>query len=166
VAGVAAARAWALRTPAARTTDLILDEQFVRHLHKRMYEKVWRWAGVYRTSERNIGIDPTCVPVAVRDLVDNARYWVAPATTWITPELACLRVHHQMVAIHPFPNGNGRHARLFVDLMALRLGLPEFTWGGADLNSAGPDRAAYLTALRRADRDPDDLDDLAKFARS
>lgn len=165
-AGIAAARSWAVRTPAARTTDLILDEQFVRHLHKRMYERVWRWAGTYRTSERNIGIDPIDIQVAVRDLVDNARHWVAPGTTWTTPELACVRVHHQMVSIHPFANGNGRHARLFADLLALRLGLPQFTWGGADLNPVGPDRAAYLAALRRADRDPDDLDELAEFARS
>jgi fido (protein-threonine AMPylation protein) len=108
--GIDTARAWAVRTSTARTTDLIPDEQFARHRHRRMYEKVRRWAGVYRTSGRNIGIDPTRIQVAVRDLADNARCWVAPATTWISPELACLRVHHQMVAIHPFPNGNGRHA--------------------------------------------------------
>ena len=165
-AGIAQARRWATRTPTAREVDQVLSEPFVRLLHRQMFTTVWRWAGTYRTSERNIGVDPTLVAVAVRNMVDNARYWVAPDATWITPEMACVRVHHQLVAIHPFANGNGRHARLYTDLIARRLGLPPFTWGGADLNSTGLDRAAYLAALRRADRDPDDLADLAKFARS
>jgi len=164
--GIAAARTWANRSPATRTVETILSEPFVRQLHRQMYGTVWRWAGTYRTSERNIGVDPVRIPVAVHDLVDNARYWVAPDATWITPEVACIRVHHPMVAIHPFPNGNGRHARLFADLLARGFGLPPFTWGGANLNGAGPDRAAYLAALRRADRDPDDLADLLTFAQS
>jgi Fic-DOC domain mobile mystery protein B len=164
-AGIAAARTWVARSPAAHTVERVLSEQFIRDLHRQMYGRVWRWAGTYRTSESNIGVDPTRVPVAVRDLVDNARLWVAPGTAWITPELACIRVHHQLVSIHPFPNGNGRHARLFADVLAQSVGVPPFTWGGADLNSSGPDRAAYLAALRRADRDPDDLDELLKFAR-
>jgi Fic-DOC domain mobile mystery protein B len=165
-ANVAAGRRWAGRARATRTLQGILDDAFVRRLHREMYSQVWRWAGQYRTSERNIGIDPTGIAVAVRDLVANARYWVAPDAGWTTPELACMRVHHQLVAIHPFPNGNGRHARLFVDVLASRLGLPAFTWGGSDLNATGPDRGAYLAALRRADRDPDDLADLLVFARS
>ncbi len=164
--GIASARTWATRSPAARTVESILSEPFVRQLHRRMFSTVWRWAGTYRATERNIGVDPTRIPVAVRDLVDNARHWVAPGATWTTPELACVRVHHQMVAIHPFPNGNGRHARLFTDLLARSVGVQPFTWGGADLDTTGPDRAAYLAALRRADRDPDDLDDLLRFARS
>ncbi len=164
--GIAEARAWAVRSPATRTAEGILSEQFVRNLHRQMYGKVWRWAGTYRTSERNIGADPLRVPVAIRDLVENARYWFAPGTTWITPEMACVRVHHQMVAIHPFPHGNGRHARLFTDVLARSVGVPPFTWGGANLDSAGPDRAAYLAALRCADRDPDDLADLLRLARS
>ena len=165
-AGIATARSWAMRSPVARRVEQVLDELFVRRLHRQMFEQVWRWAGVYRTTERNIGIDPAGIPVAVRCMVDDARVWVDPSTTWITPERACLQVHHQMVAIHPFPNGNGRHARLFADLLAIRLGLAPFTWGAADLTAAGPDRGAYLAALRRADRDRNDLDDLVKFARS
>lgn len=165
-AGIAAARTWVARSPAAHTVERVLSEPFVRDLHRQMYGKVWRWAGTYRTSKSNIGVDPARVPVAVRDLVDDARLWVAPETAWATPELACIRVHHQLVSIHPFPNGNGRHARLFADLLAQSIGVPPFTWGGADLNASGPDRAAYLTALRRADRDPDDLADLLRFARS
>lgn len=165
-AGISAARRWAARSPAARTPDGLLTEHFVRLLHRRMYGSVWRWAGTYRATERNIGVDPADIAVAVRDLLDNARFWLAPDARWITPELACLRVHHQLVAIHPFPNGNGRHARLFADLLARSVGVSEFTWGGATLDGAGPDRAAYLAALRLADKDPDDLDALLTFARS
>ncbi len=164
--GIASARTWATRSPAARTAENILSEPFVRHLHRQMYGAVWVWAGTYRLTERNLGVDPGRIPVAVRDLTDNARHWLAPDATWITPESACVRVHHQMVAVHPFPNGNGRHARLYADLLARSLGIPTFTWGSADLNGSGPDRAAYLAALRRADRDPDDLGDLLRFARS
>jgi Fic-DOC domain mobile mystery protein B len=165
-AGIAAARTWVARSPAAHTVERVLSEQFIRDLHRQMYGRVWRWAGTYRTSESSIGVDPARVSVAVRDLVDNARLWVAPETAGATPELACIRVHHQLVSIHPFPNGNARHARLFADLLAQSIGVPPFTWGGADLNASGPDRTAYLAALRRADRDPDDLADLLRFARS
>ncbi|UZN02523.1 mobile mystery protein B [Cellulomonas sp. S1-8] len=164
-ANIASGRRWALgRAP--RTPDVVLDDAFVRELHRRMFGQVWRWAGQYRTTERNIGVDPTRVATGVRDLVGDARFWVAPGTAWITPERAVVRVHHQMVALHPFPNGNGRHARLLTDVLGRALGLPVFTWGAADLDADGPDRAAYLAALRAADRDPDELDALLAFARS
>lgn len=139
---------------------------FARALHRRMFGDVWRWAGTYRTTERNIGVDPSRVAVAVRDLTQNALLWFSPDATWTTPELACMRVHHQLVAIHPFPNGNGRHARLYTDVLAHGTGLVPFTWGGASLDGAGPNRAAYLAGLRGADRNPDDLDPLLAFARS
>lgn len=163
---IAAARIWAVRSPKFKTTEQVLDELFVRRLHAQMLREVWNWAGVYRSTERNIGVDPVRIAIAVHDLVENARLWVASETTWITPERACMKVHHTLVQIHPFPNGNGRHARLFCDVLANRLRLAPFTWGGADLGAATPDRNAYLAALRAADRDPDDLDALMAFARS
>ncbi|WP_448062133.1 mobile mystery protein B [Cellulomonas hominis] len=163
---IAAARRWVVTARAARTLAGVLDDRFVRRLHREMYADVWRWAGSYRPTERNIGIDPSGISVAVRDLMGDATYWLAPGASWITPERAVLRVHHRMVAIHPFPNGNGRHARLFADVLARLTGLAPFTWGGSGLTAEGPDRAAYLRALRAADRDPDDLDDLVRFARS
>lgn len=163
---ILAARRWALRTPAARDLEAVLSDGFARALHRRMFGDVWRWAGTYRTTERNIGVDPSRVAVAVRELTQNALLWFSPDATWTTPELACMRVHHQLVAIHPFPNGNGRHARLYTDVLAHSIGLVSFTWGGANLDGAGPNRASYLAALRSADRNPDDLDPLLAFARS
>jgi Fic-DOC domain mobile mystery protein B len=164
--GISTARVWAMRSPATRAPEGVLTDHFARELHRRMFGSVWRWAGKYRTSERNIGVDPAQISVSVRDLVANASLWIAPGSTWTTTELSCIRVHHQMVKIHPFANGNGRHARLFADLLAKSIGIPFFTWGGADLDSPGPDRNAYLTALRRADQDPDDLGALLEFARN
>jgi fido (protein-threonine AMPylation protein) len=102
----------------------------------------------------------------VRNLVDDVTYWVAPDCTWLDRDQAVARVHHRLVAIHPFPNGNGRHARAYADLIMRALGGPPFTWGAAGLHRNGPDRQAYLAALRAADADPDDIGPLVRFARS
>lgn len=145
----------------------VLTDRFVRSLHKEMFGEVWAWAGTYRTTERNIGIDPTTIAVAVRDLVDDAALWVAPNAGWITHDCAVAKLHHRLVAIHPFPNGNGRHARAYCDVVMRLIGGVPFTWGaGANLQTSNPDREAYLVALRRADADPNDLDPLVTFARS
>ncbi|GMA23624.1 cell filamentation protein [Luteimicrobium album] len=147
-----------------------LDDVFLRGLHRRLFGAVWSWAGTYRTTERNIGLDPWQVPVAVRSLLDDARYWLAPGVEWITVDQALCQVHHRVVAIHPFPNGNGRTARAYTDALARAAGRPVFTWGGGgDLQRATPDRGAYLRALRALDRGPEDsqaLDALVAFARS
>ncbi len=148
------------------TVGRVLDDHFLRRVHQRMFARVWSWAGTYRTSERNIGCAPEKIAVGVRDLLADAELWFTPEVTWTTPERAAARFHHRLVCLHPFPNGNGRHARLYTNLLLRSVGLPEFTWGGADLATHGPDRAAYLRALRTADRDADDLDDLVRFART
>jgi Fic-DOC domain mobile mystery protein B len=149
------------------TPAIVLDDVFVRALHKAMFGTVWRWAGTYRFTERNIGIEPHRIAIAVRDLSEDARYWVRPDLTCLTRDQAVCRVHHRLVAIHPFPNGNGRHARAYADALMRALGGAAFTWGaGQDLLRDGPDRRAYLDALRAADRDPEDVDALVAFARS
>jgi len=160
-----------LASPRRRpTVDKVLDDAYLRDVHTRMFAQVWQWAGTYRTTERNIGIDPWQVPMAVRDLVQDARYWLAPDTTWITPDEALCKLHHRLVAIHPFPNGNGRLARAYTDLLARAAGRPLFTWGArGDLQRATLARDAYLAALRGLDRTPDDRQALAAlvaFARS
>lgn len=148
------------------TTAKVLDELFVRSLHKAMYGDVWKWAGKYRTTERNIGVDPSIIVISVRDLVDDAANWVAPDNTWLDRDQAVCRVHHRLVAIHPFPNGNGRHARAFADLLMRTLDGERFTWGATTIQRDGPNRQAYLDALRAADADPENIDPLVRFARS
>jgi Fic-DOC domain mobile mystery protein B len=103
------------------------SEKFVKELHRRMLNDVWRWAGKFRTSERNIGIAFYEIPVALRQLLDDAKAWIE-YKTYPFDEIA-VRFHHRLVQIHPFPNGNGRHTRLMADLLVIRLGGERFSWG-------------------------------------
>jgi len=140
----------------------ILDDAFLRELHRRMFERTWKWAGSYRASEKNIGIAPERVAVEVRKLLEDTKARlagkVAPAD-----EIAA-RFHHRLVSIHPFPNGNGRHARLLTDLLLAANGAEPFTWGRGDLEHAGEARERYLAALRAADAR--DFAPLLAFVRS
>ena len=149
---------WAMRQ---KKRDL-LDEGFLRDLHRQMFDRTWVWAGTFRASNKNIGVDWTQVAVSLRDLLDNTRYQIEHQT-FDVDELV-VRFHHRLVWIHAFPNGNGRHARLMADVLAMRLGLPRFSWGGNALASGGVLRQNYLEALRTAD--VGHMDDLLRFARS
>jgi Fic-DOC domain mobile mystery protein B len=140
----------------------ILDEQFLRRLHREMFGETWRWAGRFRASDKNIGVDWLRIGVEVKNLLDDIRFQVELGT--MPPDEIAVRFHHRLVAIHPFPNGNGRHARLMADLLAERLGRPRFTWGGANLIDANATRQRYIAALRAADGR--DIAPLLAFARS
>ena len=140
----------------------MLTAAFVTRLRERMFGDVWKWAGTWRTTARNIGVDACRIGTDVAALLDDARYWVAHET-WPPDELA-VRLHHRLVAIHPFPNGNGRHARLMADLLVERLGRPPFGWGSGGLADPGDLRRRYIAALRAAD--DHDIGPLLAFARS
>jgi Fic-DOC domain mobile mystery protein B len=140
----------------------VLDETFLRTLHKRMFGQVWRWAGDYRRSARNIGVDAWRIPMDVAQAIDDARFWIANAV--FEPDEIAVRFSHRLVAIHPFPNGNGRFSRLVGDLLARQLGRPVFTWGRISLVDAGATRRTYVKALRAADAH--DIGPLLVFARS
>lgn len=149
---------WALRS---RGRDF-LSEGFVRELHRRMFGNTWRWAGTFRTTGKNIGVDSLQIGVKLRDLLNDANYWLEHRT-YAVDEIAA-RFHHRLVAIHPFSNGNGRHARLMTDVLLKRQGAAAFTWGGANLESVGDARDRYLAALRAADAG--DYAQLLAFVRS
>lgn len=140
----------------------VLDDAFLRALHKRMFGDVWKWAGRFRTTDRNIGIDAYRIPTEVRQLVDITRYWVEHGT--YEPDEIAIRFGHLLVSIHPFPNGNGRHFRLATDILAIQLERPRFTWGRTNLVDAGTTRKTYVTALQTADAGEIGL--LMEFARS
>lgn len=140
----------------------ILDEGFLRRLHQQMFGETWRWAGTFRKSDKNIGVDWLQISVELRNLLDDVRYQVANAS--LPPDEIAVRFHHRLVAIHPFPNGNGRHARLMADLLVARLGQPRFTWGSASLVDANETRQRYIAALQAADAH--DNGPLLAFARS
>ena len=137
-------------------------ENFGRNLHKRMFDRVWRWAGAYRTSNKNIGIEYGMIHARLAETFERVRYW-AENQTFPADEIA-VRFHHELVAIHPFPNGNGRWSRLMADLLVVRLGQARFSWGRSALGSIGQTRRAYIDALRAADNH--DIGPLLAFARS
>ena len=151
----------ALRWASRRKRD-VLDSAFLRELHKRMFGSVWKWAGTYRTTARNIGIDAWRIPVEMRQLIDNTRFWIENDV--YAPDEIAVRFSHRIVAIHPFPNGNGRFSRLIGDMLAIQLGRPRFTWGSANLVDASETRKAYVAALRAADGH--EIEALLAFARS
>lgn len=151
------AQDWAL----ARRRDL-LTEVFVKELHRRMLGDVWRWAGKFRTSERNLGIPFFEIPMAVRQLLDDVRAWLEYNT--YSPDEIAVRLHHRLVQIHPFANGNGRHSRLMSDLLVMQLGRPRFTWGSVQLRDPSELRRSYIEALRATDGH--DAGPLIEFARS
>lgn len=140
----------------------ILDETFLRKLHQRMFGNVWKWAGKFRTSDKNIGVPKAHIGVELHNLCEDTKAQIEHRS--YPPDEIALRFHHRLVSIHPFPNGNGRHARLVTDLLLERmLQRPSFTWGGMTGVPEGEVRAAYLDALRAADRG--DYARLADFVR-
>jgi Fic-DOC domain mobile mystery protein B len=140
----------------------VLDEAFLRGLHRRMFNKVWRWAGEYRKTERNLGVKPHLIQPGLIQAIDDARYWIEHES-YERDELA-VRFHHKIVQIHPFPNGNGRWSRLAADLLVTAQRGTRFTWGGADLRKSGDARTRYIRALQAADNH--DFAPLIAFARS
>jgi Fic-DOC domain mobile mystery protein B len=153
--------AWARRLRRGQL-ERLLSVDFMQTLHKRMFGDVWQWAGTFRTTERNIGIQAYRIAMELAALLDDVRFWI-DHQIYPRDEIA-IRLHHRLVAIHPFPNGNGRHARLAADLLVERLGGEPFSWGGGSLADVGELRARYASALREAD--DHDIDPLLEFARS
>jgi len=156
-ANILEAEEWAF----ARKRD-VLDERFLRNLHKRMLGRVWRWAGKSRKSGKNVGIDAYRIPMELRQLLDDCCYWVESAT--YEPDEIATRFHHRLVWIHIFPNGNGRHARLAADLLLAAMGHSRFSWGRNNLVDTGKTRGVYIAALRTADKH--DIKPLLEFVRS
>lgn len=146
---IAIATVWAFRQ-VRRPSMEILNEQFIRNLHKRMFGRVWKWAGTFRNTEKKIGVAPYQIAPDLRNLLDDAKAWLEFES--YPPDELLARFHHRLVAIHPFANGNGRHARLMADLLASRLGLAALTWGGRELTTTSELRTRYIDALHLADR--------------
>jgi Fic-DOC domain mobile mystery protein B len=140
----------------------VLDEGFLKGLHRRMFDSVWRWAGKYRESEKNPGIEPFRIQPEVRQITDDASFWIEHKSH--SPDELAVRFHHRLVFVHPFPNGNGRWSRLAADMLIVQQSGPRFTWGRANLQAKGDVRRAYIDALHAADNH--DLEPLIKFARS
>lgn len=129
----------------------INTEANLRKLHKHMFAEVWRWAGKYRTTGKNIGIDAWQIAIELRKLCDDVDAWIE-YHSYSREEIAT-RFHHRLVYIHAFSNGNGRHARLATDGLLIRqLKLPRFTWGRGIIDTPGEIRSRYIDVLRTADK--------------
>jgi Fic-DOC domain mobile mystery protein B len=161
------AEAWVFQKKS--NADSVLTEAFVRKLHQAMFNKTWSWAGKFRRSDKNIGVEFTRISVGLNDLLENVKTQIAylplqPKEMSEPMDHIAAKFHHQLVWLHPFANGNGRHARLMTDVLLYSQGEAPFSWGGESLVSATATRATYLDALRAADRR--DLKPLLAFVRS
>ena len=140
----------------------VLSDEFALRLHKNLFRAVWRWGGKLRQTEKNIGIDPLQIQVQLRMCIDDARYWYEHKTH--PPLEAALRFHLKLTVIHPFPNGNGRHARIMADALLEKIyGLKPIDWaGGQNLQDITARRKQYISALKSADNG--DFQPLFEFA--
>jgi Fic-DOC domain mobile mystery protein B len=150
-----------------RKPERILSERFFRDLHRKMFGDVWRWAGTYRTSQKSIGIQWDQIPMAIKNLLDNSLFQLNSDV--YPPDELGARLHHRIVEIHPFANGNGRHARYFVDALLESIGKEKFSWGSKslhlqELSQHGLARKEYISALKEADRK--NMAPLIRFVRS
>jgi Fic-DOC domain mobile mystery protein B len=151
-------RTWAF----GRKRKDLFSERFIKRLHREMFKNTWKWAGQFRTTDKNIGVPTYRIAQDLKNLCDDAEYWTANHT-YPDVEIA-VRFHHRLDSIHPFSNGNGRHARLMADLIMRRFGLEPLTWGRIRLTTPVDTRHRYIKALRAADGQ--NIQPLINFAQS
>jgi len=144
-------------------TQYVFSEGFVKELHRRMYNNVWSWAGNFRKTNKNIGVDKWQIAIELKNLLDDAIYWNDNNT--YPPDEIAVRFKHRLVSIHCFPNGNGRHSRLMADIIIEKIyNRPVFSWGAGNLSREGNTRTTYLNAVKVADNG--EYETLLVFARS
>ncbi len=152
---------WTIRTKL--NPENILTEKFIKNLHKRMYDEVWKWAGEFRKTEKNIGIPWTQIGIELKNLLDDTKYWIENKTH--SPAEIAIRFKHRIVSIHCFPNGNGRHSRMMADIIIESIfGEEIFSWHQSNMIKANETRKEYIDALKKADNG--NVDPLIKFAKN
>ncbi len=144
-------------------SENILTEKFIKDLHKKMYSDVWKWAGDFRTTEKNMGISWTKIGIELKNLLDDTKYWIENKT--YLPEEIAIKFKHRIVSIHCFPNGNGRHSRMMADIILESIfGKEIFSWHQSNMVKANETRKKYINALKKADNG--DIAPLIKFAKN
>lgn len=142
--------------------EKILTEKFIKNLHRKMYGDVWKWAGEFRKSDKNIGIMWTKIGLELKNLLDDMKYWIDNKT--FPPEEISIRFKQRIVAIHCFPNGNGRHSRMMADnIIASIFGKEIFSWHKSNMVKADEIRKEYIAALIKADNG--NINPLIEFAK-
>ncbi|TFH38375.1 MAG: mobile mystery protein B [Bacteroidia bacterium] len=143
--------------------DKILTVDFIKEVHKRMFSEVWGWAGRFRKTNKNIGVDKYQIEVELTKLMDDCKFWIENKS--FSEDEIAIRFKHRMVKVHPFPNGNGRHSRLCADILISKgLNKKIFTWGSKNISDQGETRAKYLKAIYEADKE--NIQPLIEFART
>jgi Fic-DOC domain mobile mystery protein B len=146
---ILSARLWAFSRRGIVDADTLLQTTTLDAIHRRMFGNVWKWAGKRRTRDTNIGSDPAEIVMRLKDVLDDARYW-HDHNTFDRIETA-VRIHHRIVQVHPYVNGNGRHARFVADLYLHVNGEDTLPWR-PDESDTSVGRATYISALQLADR--------------
>lgn len=155
------AREWAINRRNRRLRDTLITLDGLKLLHQKMFDGVWKWAGKFRQTEKNIGVAPHQIQVQLSNLCEDVRYQIEHSV--FSLDECAVRFHHRLTVIHPFSNGNGRHARLAADLLLIFRNVAPLTWGGTARLVGDELRKAYIEALREADRG--EFGALVKFAR-
>ena len=139
---------WTIRSNFKK--DKILTEDFIKLVHKKMFGVVWVWAGEFRRSEKKIETDWINIGVELKNLLDDATFWIENKI--YTPDEIAIRLKHRLVAIHCFPNGNGRHSRLMADIIIESIFKREvFTWNNSNMIKPDETRKNYIKAIQKAD---------------
>jgi Fic-DOC domain mobile mystery protein B len=129
----------------------IFTEEFLKTVHKKMFGEVWKWAGEFRQSEKNIGVEWIKIGVELKTLLDDAVFWIEHKT-YPEDEIA-IRFKHRLVKIHCFPNGNGRHSRIMADIIIESVFNKDvFTWNHSNMVKPNETRRKYITAIKEADK--------------
>lgn len=145
------------------SVSTVLNEGFILDLHKRMFGEVWKWAGKFRTSNKNIGVDKLQISTRLYQLNEDCKFWIENNT--YESDILAISYKHRIVQIHPFANGNGRHSRLMADIIIEKLlGGEVFSWGGVNLSRSTDTRKTYIDAIITADGG--NIKPLVEFARS
>lgn len=130
--------------------DNILSLEFIQKLHLKMFDATWTWAGCFRKTLKNIGVSPHDIQIELMKLCADVDMQVQQ--DFLPFDEIAARLHHRLVWIHPFPNGNGRHARILTDIFLVHHHKPRFTWGQGNFLASTEIRKTYIESLREADR--------------
>lgn len=158
---IESALAWVIQSNL--TKDKIFTEGFIKTLHKKMFASVWAWAGSFRKTNKNIGVEWIMISVELKALLDDALFWIEHTT--YPPDEIAIRFKHKLVNIHCFPNGNGRHSRMMADIIIESVFEKDlFSWHSSNMVKPDETRKKYISAIRAADAG--DIEPLLNFARN
>jgi Fic-DOC domain mobile mystery protein B len=130
-----------------------LTDTYIRKVHQDMFHKIWSWAGEYRTLNVQPGIPFHRIASEVGLLCRDSESWNTQTENPIPVLERAARLHHRLVQIHPFRNGNGRHARLMADILLRSHGHPLPNWPYSEMMQEGTSpRKDYILALKAADQ--------------